>query len=95
VDSPEVQYVKTPDGAHLAYQVFGEGSFDVVFVPGFASNVEHMWHVEPFARGLRRLGSFARVVVFDRRGTGLSDRIEQAAPPTLEAQIDDVRAVMD
>jgi pimeloyl-ACP methyl ester carboxylesterase len=95
MDTPEVLYVKTPDGAHLAYQVFGGGPFDLVFVPGFASNVEQMWRVEPFARGLRRLGSFARVVVFDRRGTGLSDRIQEAARPTLEAQMDDVRAVMD
>jgi len=95
MDVPEVRYVKTLDGAHLAYQVFGDGPFDLVFVPGFASNVEHMWNVAPFARGLRRLGSFARVAVFDRRGTGLSDRIPQDGAPTLEAQIDDVRAVMD
>ena len=95
MDSPEVRYVKTADGAHIAYQVFGDGPYDLVFVPGFASNVEHMWRVEPFARGLRRLGSFARVVVFDRRGTGLSDRFESSAPPTLEAQMDDIRAVMD
>ena len=94
MDVPEVRYVKTPDGAHLAYQVFGDGPFDLVFVPGFASNVEQMWRVEPFARGLRRLGSFARVIVFDRRGTGLSDRIHAAAPATLEAQIDDIRAVL-
>ena len=95
MDSPEVLYVKTPDGAHIAYQVFGHGPFDLVFVPGWASNVEHMWNVEPFARGLRRLGSFARVIAFDRRGTGLSDRVQEQAPPTLEAQMDDVRAVMD
>ena len=95
MDVPEVRYVKTPDGAHLAYQMFGDGPFDLVFVPGFASNVEHMWRIEPFARGLRRLASFARVIVFDRRGTGLSDRIRHDAPPTLEAQMDDVRAVMD
>jgi hypothetical protein len=72
MEPPETRYVKTPDGAHIAYQVFGDGPFDLVYVPGFASNVEHMWRVEPFARGLRRLGSFARVVVFDRRGTGMS-----------------------
>jgi class 3 adenylate cyclase len=95
VDVPEVRYVKTSDGAHIAYQVFGDGPFDLVFVPGFASNVEHMWRVEPFARGLRRMGSFARVIVFDRRGTGLSDRFSEASPPTLEAQMDDIRAVMD
>ena len=95
MDSPEVLYVKTPDGAHLAYQVFGQGSFDLVVVPGFASNVEQMWRVEPFARGLRGLGSFARVIVFDPRGTGLSDHNTTASSPTLEAQMDDIRAVMD
>jgi pimeloyl-ACP methyl ester carboxylesterase len=95
MESPEVRYVKTPDGVHIAYQVFGDGPFDLVFVPGFASNVEAMWRVEPFARGLRRLASFARVVVFDRRGTGLSDRLHEATRPTLEVQMDDVRAVMD
>jgi class 3 adenylate cyclase len=95
VEAPETLYVKTPDGAHIAYQVFGDGPFDLVYVPGFASNVEYMWHVEPFARGLRRLGSMARTVVFDRRGTGLSDRLDQANLPTLEARMDDIRAVMD
>jgi pimeloyl-ACP methyl ester carboxylesterase len=88
VEPPETRYVKTPDGAHIAYQVFGDGPFDLVYVPGFASNVEYMWHIEPFARGLGRLGSFARVVVFDRRGTGLSDRIDEANLPTLEARMD-------
>ena len=95
MEPPETRYVKTPDGAHIAYQVFGNGPFDLVYVPGFASNVEYMWRVEPFARGLRRLGSFARVVVFDRRGTGLSDRIDETNLPTLEARMDDIRAVMD
>ena len=95
MEPPETRYVKTPDGAHIAYQVFGNGPFDLVYVPGFASNVEYMWRVEPFARGLRRLGSLARVVVFDRRGTGLSDRIDETNLPTLEARMDDIRAVMD
>ncbi len=95
MEPPETRYVKTPDGAHIAYQVFGDGPFDLVYVPGFASNVEYMWRVDPFARGLRRLGSFARVVVFDRRGTGLSDRIDETNLPTLEARMDDIRAVMD
>jgi class 3 adenylate cyclase len=95
MEPPETRYVKTPDGAHIAFQVFGDGPFDLVYVPGFASNVEYMWRVEPFARGLRRLGSFARVVVFDRRGTGLSDRIDETNLPTLEARMDDIRAVMD
>jgi class 3 adenylate cyclase len=95
MDSPEVRYVKTPDGAHLAFQVFGQGSYDLVVVPGFASNVEQQWRLEPFARGMRRLGSFARVIVFDPRGTGLSDQNTSASSATLEAQIDDIRAVMD
>lgn len=95
MERPETCYIKTPDGAHIAYQVFGDGPFDLVYVPGFASNVEYMWRIEPFVRGLRRLGSFARVVVFDRRGTGLSDRIDETNLPTLEARMDDIRAVMD
>jgi class 3 adenylate cyclase len=95
VEPPETRYAKTPDGAHIAYQVFGDGPYDLVYVPGFASNVEYQWRVEPFARGLRRLGSFARVVVFDRRGTGLSDRVDETNLPTLEARMDDIRTVMD
>jgi len=92
---PEIRYVKTHDGAHIAYSVFGEGPFDLVFVPGFASNLDHIWAIEPVAKGIRRLASFARVIMFDRRGTGLSDRIDQANLPTLEARMDDIRAVMD
>ena len=92
---PYVQYVKTSDGAHIAYQVFGQGAFDLVFVPGFAYNVEHAWRLEPVARAYRRLAGFSRVIVFDRRGTGLSDRIDEASPPTLDARMDDIRAVMD
>lgn len=92
---PDVRYVKTPDGAHIAYQVFGSGPVDVVLVPGFASNIEYGWRLEPVARALRRIGGFARVIQFDRRGTGLSDRMDAATPPTLEARMDDIRAVMD
>jgi pimeloyl-ACP methyl ester carboxylesterase len=92
---PDVQYVKTSDGAHIAYQIFGNGAFDVVYVPGFAYNVEHAWRLEPVARAYRQLAGFSRVIVFDRRGTGLSDRIDEASPPTLDARMDDIRAVMD
>src|SRR5688572_5325130 len=92
---PDVQYVKTSDGAHIAYQVFGSGAFDVVCVPGFAYNVEHAWRLEPVARAYRQLAGFSRVIVFDRRGTGLSDRIDEVSPPTLDARMDDIRAVMD
>jgi pimeloyl-ACP methyl ester carboxylesterase len=92
---PDVQYVKTSDGVHIAYQVFGQGAYDLVCVPGFAYNVEHAWRLEPVARAYRRLAGFSRVIVFDRRGTGLSDRIDEANPPTLDVRMDDIRAVMD
>ncbi|MFL5909488.1 MAG: adenylate/guanylate cyclase domain-containing protein [Gaiellaceae bacterium] len=77
----------------MAYQVFGEGDLDVVLVTGFVSHVELIWEHEPAARLLEGLASFARVITFDRRGSGLSDPVSQ--PPTLEERMDDVRAVMD
>ena len=88
---PEVRYARSGD-VSIAYQVVGEGPFDVVFVPGFVSNVELVWRT---ARGaiLRRLASFARLIIFDKRGTGMSDRV--AGAPTLETRMDDVRAVME
>jgi class 3 adenylate cyclase len=78
---------------HIAYQVFGEGDLDLVLVPGFVTHVELIWESEPSARYLDALGSFARVINFDRRGSGLSDPVPEA--PTLEERMDDVRAVMD
>jgi class 3 adenylate cyclase len=73
--------------------VFGEGELDLVLVPGFTTHVELGWEYAPTARFLERLGSFARVIAFDRRGSGLSDPVAEA--PTLEQRMDDVRAVMD
>ena len=90
--TPETRYARSGD-VHIAYQVFGEGDLDVVVVPGFFTHLEMVWEHEPAARVLRALGSFARVVSFDRRGSGLSDPV--ADPPTLEERMDDVRAVMD
>ena len=78
---------------HIAYQVFGEGDIDVVLVNGFMGHVELVWDVEPLAGALEGLASFARVINFDRRGTGLSDPVPTA--PTLEERMDDARAVMD
>jgi class 3 adenylate cyclase len=78
---------------HIAYQVFGEGDLDLVLVPGFVTHVELIWEAEPAAQFLDALGSFARVITFDRRGSGLSDPVADA--PTLEQRMDDVRAVMD
>jgi class 3 adenylate cyclase len=77
----------------IAYQVFGEGPFDVVVVPGFVSHVELGWDVPGHGELRRRLSSFARLIVFDKRGTGMSDRA--IAPASFEERIDDIRAVMD
>jgi class 3 adenylate cyclase len=81
------------DGVSIAYQVHGKGDLDLVFVPGFVSHVELLWESPAMARFLRRLDSFARVVIFDKRGQGLSDR--PADPPTLEESMDDLRAVLE
>ncbi|WP_457094066.1 adenylate/guanylate cyclase domain-containing protein [Microvirga sp. P5_D2] len=89
---PETRYARSGD-LHVAYQVFGAGSVDLVLVPGFISNVEETWDNPSAGRWLERLGRFARVIVFDKRGTGLSDRA--ASVPTLDERMDDARAVMD
>ena len=81
------------DGVSIAYRVHGEGELDLVFVPGFVSHVELLWEHPSTARFLRRLSSFARLVVFDKRGQGLSDR--PADPPTLEESMDDLGAVLE
>ena len=89
---PKTQYAKSGD-VRIAYQVVGEGPFDLVFVPGFISNLDVAWE-EPYrARVWTRLAAFARLIMFDKRGTGLSDRA--VGVPTLEERMDDVRAVMD
>jgi class 3 adenylate cyclase len=89
---PETRYA-TSGAVHIAYQVFGDGEIDLVLVGGYATHLELFWDHPPAARFLERLGSFARVVNFDRRGAGVSDRV--VAAPTLEERMDDVRAVMD
>src|SRR3954471_18324115 len=89
---PDTHYAKSGD-VRIAYQVFGQGAFDLVYVPGFVSNIDLYWDYPAMAHFLARLGSFCRVIVFDKRGTGLSDR--GVSVPTLEERMDDVRAVMD
>jgi len=89
---PVTQYAKSGD-VHIAYQAFGEGPINLVLVPGFVSNVEHYWDEPDLARFLNRLGSYARVVTFDKRGTGMSDRVAEL--PGLDQRMDDLRAVMD
>jgi len=87
-----VRYAVNGD-VHIAYQVVGDGPIDLVYTPGIWSNVEVMWDWPPWAAYLERLASFARLILFDMRGIGLSDRGTQ--PPILELQADDLRAVMD
>jgi pimeloyl-ACP methyl ester carboxylesterase len=90
--TPPTEYAES-DGASIAYQVVGDGPIDVVLVLGFATHVELQWEAPPFARFFERIGSFSRLIVFDKRGSGLSDPVTEA--PTLEQRVDDVRAVMD
>ena len=89
---PKTQYARSGD-LHIAYQVAGTGPLDIVFVPGFVSHLEYQWEYPESARFFERLFSFSRLISFDKRGTGLSDRV--GGIPTLEQRMDDVRAVMD
>jgi pimeloyl-ACP methyl ester carboxylesterase len=91
---PETRYARSGD-VNIAYQVVGDGPFDLVYVPGWISNVELMWEEPSHARLLGRLASFARLILFDKRGTGMSDPVPVDRLPTLEQRMDDVRAVMD
>lgn len=89
---PEIRYARCGN-LHIAYQVVGEGPSDLVFVPGVVSHLEHQWDEPLQAAFFRRLASFSRLIRFDKRGQGLSDRVERM--PTIEERMDDVRAVMD
>jgi class 3 adenylate cyclase len=89
---PETRYARSGD-VSIAYQVVGEGSFDVVVAPGLVSHVEVQWEAAGWAAFLRGVAEHARVLVFDKRGTGMSDRV--AGAPALEERSDDIRAVMD
>lgn len=90
--TPETRYVKS-DEVHIAYQVLGEGPLDLLFVPGFVSNVEATWQSPERSAFFRRLAAFCRVILFDKRGTGMSDRGSQIF--TLEQRMHDVRAILD
>ena len=78
---------------HIAYQVVGEGELDLVWIPSLAHHVELSWENPPVARFLVRVAELGRLVVFDKRGTGMSDRV--SSDTTLETRMDDIRAVMD
>ena len=84
---PEIKYAKSSD-VHIAYQVLGKGPIDLVLVPGWVSNIEIFWEEPALVRFLQRLASFSRLILFDKRGTGLSDRV--CYTPTLEERMDDV-----
>jgi DNA-binding winged helix-turn-helix (wHTH) protein/pimeloyl-ACP methyl ester carboxylesterase len=91
---PQTMYARSGD-VNIAYQVIGEAPLDLVFVMGWVSHLEYAWREPRFARFLMRLASFSRLILFDKRGTGLSDRVPNNELPTLEQRMDDVRAVMD
>src|SRR5579872_3393452 len=90
----QTQYARNGD-VNIAYQVIGDqrGALDLVFVPGWVSHIEYMWDDPRIAHFLGRLASFSRLIIFDKRGTGLSDRTNDLPP--LEQRMDDVQVVMD
>jgi class 3 adenylate cyclase len=92
--APKTRYARSGD-VNIAYQIAGEGPIDLVYVPGWVSNIETAWEDPNVSRFLERLASFSRLILFDKRGTGLSDRVSISELPTLEQRMDDVRAVMD
>ena len=91
-ETPETHYVKSDD-VHIAYQVLGDGPFDLLFVPGFISNIEALWRSPDQSAFFRRLASFCRLILFDKRGTGMSDRGTRDF--TLEQRMHDVQAILD
>jgi pimeloyl-ACP methyl ester carboxylesterase len=94
VETPEVRYARSGD-VNIAYQVVGDGPVDLLYIPGWISQLDLYWEEATVSRFLRRLGAGARLILFDRRGIGLSDRLPEGAFPTLEARMDDARAVLD
>ena len=95
MDTPQTRYAQTVDGIHIAYQVLGDGPTDIVYTPGFISNIDTAWEQGGHGELFRRLAGLGRLIVFDRRGTGLSDRPDQVESLALELGMNDLRAVMD
>jgi class 3 adenylate cyclase len=91
----ETRYAVAPDGVAIAYQVVGDGPIDLVWVPGWVSHLEAAWEEPTLARFFERLASFSRLILFDKRGTGLSDRVPEAELPSLEVRMADVLTVCD
>ncbi|HEV2686509.1 MAG TPA: alpha/beta hydrolase, partial [Actinomycetota bacterium] len=90
----ETRYADTGAGS-VAYQVFGEGPIDMLLCPNWITHLEGMWEIPPMAAYLNRLGSFGRVIMYDQRGTGMSDPVPLDALPTLEERMDEARIVLD
>src|SRR4051794_4022260 len=93
--TPETRYVKTADGVHIAYQAVGDGPMDIVLVMGLLWHLEYQWTDPALARCLRRLAGMGRLIMFDKRGSGLSDRVAPHELPTLEQRMEDLQAVLD
>src|SRR5215213_5438236 len=89
---PQTRYVTTRDGRSIAWSAVGDGPIDLLYVPQSISAMEHIWDHPRVARFFARLAGFTRLILFDRRGSGMSERLEE--PATLEEQVDDVRAVL-
>jgi TolB-like protein/pimeloyl-ACP methyl ester carboxylesterase/Tfp pilus assembly protein PilF/predicted Ser/Thr protein kinase len=94
VQRPQTRYAKSGE-VNIAYQVIGRGPMDLVYVMGWVTNLDYFWEEPSYAQFLHRLASGSRLILFDKRGTGLSDRVHESELPTLEQRMDDVRVVMD
>ena len=95
IAAPDTRYARAVDGVHIAYQLFGDGPLNLVFVPWWWNNVEAAWEEPGIARFYDRLGAFAYVLVFDQRGSGLSDPVALNSLPSLEEWMEDLQAVLD
>ena len=95
MDRPETRYATTADGTHIAYQVLGEGPPDFVYMAPWVSHIEHRWSLPRYERYLRRIASFSRLILFDKRGNGLSDPLVTGLLPDMETRMDDTRVLMD
>jgi class 3 adenylate cyclase len=95
VEPPETRYAKNEDGLSIAYQTLGDGPLDLVVLTEWASHVRAAWEMPSMAKVYRRLASFSRLILFDRRGTGMSDPVPPSQLGTLEERMDDVRVVLD
>jgi pimeloyl-ACP methyl ester carboxylesterase len=95
MEIPETRYAKTSEGVYVAYQVVGDGPIDLLYLPGYTSNLFWQWELPSYARFLEQLASFSRLILVDRRGTGLSDRFSPQDLPPLEDMADDLVTVMD